>query len=66
MVKTQELRGIIVARGTTQEGVARALGISNKTFYNKMKKGVFNTDEAAKMTRILKIENPADIFLSDE
>ena len=66
MVKTQELKGIIVARGTTQEAIARALGISNKTFYNKMKKGVFNTDEAAKMTRILKIENPADIFLSDE
>lgn len=64
MVKTQELRGIIVARGMTQERVAKHIGVSPKTFYNKMKKGVFDTDEAMKMVELLEIEDPADIFLS--
>lgn len=65
MVKTQELRGIIVARGMTQERVAKHIGVSPKTFYNKMKKGVFDTDEAMKMVELLEIEDPADIFLSN-
>lgn len=65
MVKTQKLRGIIVARGMTQERVAKHIGVSPKTFYNKMKKGVFDTNEAMKMVELLEIEDPADIFLSN-
>lgn len=60
------LKAIIVKNGMTQREIAKKLGISPKTFYCKMKKGVFGTDEVIKMTQFLSIENPADIFLQDE
>lgn len=62
MVNTNRLRGIIAERGMHQCEVASALGISARTFYAKMKSGVFGTDEAEKMTRILNIPDPAEIF----
>lgn len=58
-----KLRGIIAERGYTQCRVAKALGMNQKTFYEKMKKGVFGTDEAIAMIDLLNIENPAAIFL---
>ena len=67
-MKANELRGIIVAKGMTQHQVAREIGISPKTFYNKMKKGIFDTDEVRKMAAVLEINNLselADIFLRD-
>lgn len=65
-MKTAKLRGIIVAKGMTQEQVANCIGMSPKTFYNKMKKGVFGTDEVLAMVDLLCIDDPADIFLSTE
>lgn len=59
------LKGIIAERGLTQAKVAKHIGISERTFYIKMKKGVFGTDEAQKMVDLLNIQNPADIFLSN-
>lgn len=64
MVDTNRLRGIIAERGTSQRQVANHLGVSEKTFYNKMKSGVFGTDEAEQLIRLLKIENPAEIFFA--
>ena len=58
-----KLRGAIVAKGMTQKEVAQARGISEKTFYLKMKRGSFGTDEAEKMVQLLGIENPIEIFL---
>lgn len=63
-MKADKLRGIIVSKGMTQEQVARQIGMSPKTFYNKMKKGVFGTDEVLAMIDLLGIDDPADIFLS--
>jgi DNA-binding XRE family transcriptional regulator len=60
-----KLRGIIAERGTSQRKVAQQLGMTEKTFYTKMKKGVFGTDEVQQMIEILKIENPVDIFLRE-
>ena len=65
-MKTDKLRGIIVSKGLTQEQVAKKIGISPKTFYNKMKRGVFGTDEVIAMVDLLEIDDPADIFLSNE
>lgn len=59
-----KLKGIIAERGYTYAFVAKEIGISQRTFYSKMKKGVFGTDEAEKMIALLQIEHPADIFLS--
>ena len=64
MVATDKLRGIIAERGLSQRKVAAQLGITEKTFYSKMKSGVFGTDEVEKMIAILQIENPVEIFLA--
>lgn len=64
MVATDKLRGIIAERGLSQRKVAELLGMTEKTFYSKMKRGIFGTDEAEELTRLLSIEAPADIFLA--
>lgn len=64
MIATNKLRGIIAENGMTQKEVALELGMAQKTFYNKMKKGVFGTDEVEKMVDILHISNPAEIFFA--
>ena len=61
---TAKLRGIIAERGFSQREVARRIGMTEKTFYAKMKIGVFDTDEADRMIELLDIKNPAAIFLS--
>lgn len=66
MIKTNELRGIIVREGKTQQEVARMIGVTPKTFYEKMKKGVFGSDEMQTMIIELHITNPADIFFAQE
>lgn len=62
-MNADKLRGVIAERGLSQRKVAEHLGISEKTFYLKMKKGVFGTDEVQRMIELLGIKNPVDIFL---
>lgn len=64
MVDTNALKGIIVSRGKTQEDVAYEIGITPKTFYTKMKKGVFGSNEMEKMIDYLNIEDPVAIFFA--
>ena len=66
MIKTDALRGIIVANGMTQQDVAKEIGIAPKTFYEKMKNGVFGSDEIEIMIDLLHIENPVAIFFAKE
>ena len=42
------------------------VGFTPKTFYEKMKIGVFGSDEIQKMIDGLHIENPIDIFFAPE
>lgn len=64
MIKTDELRGIIAKRNKSQSDVAKAIGVSPKTFYMKMKKGVFGSDEIQAMIDDLEIDNPVEIFFA--
>ena len=64
MIQTDELKGIIAKRGLSQAKVAKMLGITPKTFYEKMKAGVFGSDEIQIMIDNLNIEDPVDIFLA--
>lgn len=64
MIKTDDLKGIIVKRKKTQKDIAKILNISPKTFYAKMAKGVFGSDEIEIMIDELQIENPIDIFFA--
>lgn len=64
MVDVNKLKSIIVLREKTQAEVAKYIGISSKTFYLKMKKGVFGSDEIEKMVEYLDIEEPIPIFFA--
>ena len=64
MIDVNALKGVIVAKGFTQQDVAEKIGISPKTFYKKMKKGVFGSDEMETMIDMLSIENPSAIFFA--
>ena len=66
MVDTLKLKGVIVQNGKTQEDVAKHLGIAPKTFYLKMKKGVFGSDEIERMIDFLGIDDPVGIFFCAE
>lgn len=64
MLDVNRLKSVIVLNGKTQEDVAKHLGMSSKTFYLRMKKGVFGSDEIDKMVEYLKIDDPMAIFFA--
>ena len=66
MIRTDKLRGIISERGLSQTNVAHLIGITPKTFYEKMAKGVFGSDEIQVMIDELHIDDPMAIFFAKE
>ena len=64
MILTNELRGVIASRGLSQSKLAERLGMSPKTFYAKMKKGVFDNTEIEAMIEELEIIDPMKIFFA--
>lgn len=65
MVDTKALKGAIVAKGMTQQAVAEKLGMSPKTFYSRMKKGVFGSDEMEALIALLDLKDPVGIFFAN-
>lgn len=66
MVRTDELRGIFAKNKKTQADIAKLIGVTPKTFYMRMQKGVFGSDEIQIMIDELHIENPMDIFFAKQ
>ena len=66
LIRTDKLRGVIAENGLSQADVAAIIGVTPKTFYEKMKIGVFGSDEIEKMIDNLNIENPMAIFFAKE
>lgn len=64
MINANLIRAKIVENGMTQKQVAQAIGMTAKTFTDKMKTGKFGLDEADKMIALLKIENPERYFFA--
>lgn len=64
MVDRNLLRGAIVSKGKTQTDVAKHLGISDRTFTTRLKKGVFGSDDIEKMIDYLDIKDPMPIFFA--
>lgn len=64
MIDTDKLRGVFVERGVKQYEVAKMLGMSPKTFYLRMKKGIFGSDEIERMIEAYDIKNPMEIFFN--
>jgi len=65
MINTNELKGIIAKNGLSQSKVAKMIGITPKTFYDKMKNGVFGSNEIEIMIKELHIDKPIEIFFAD-
>ena len=66
LINTNLLKGRIVSKGLTQRKMAKMLGIAEKTFYDKMKRGVFTSNEIEAMMAILDIDNPVEIFFAKD
>lgn len=66
VIKTDELRGVIAKNGYSQSDIAKMIGVTPKTFYEKMKNGVFGSDEIQIMINNLQIEDPMAIFFAKE
>lgn len=66
MIDTNALRGRIAEKGLSQSDVAKAIGITPKTFYIKMNKKIFGSDEIEAMIALLDISEPAKIFFAEE
>lgn len=49
MINVAKLKGAIVENGTTQEELAKELGMNRSTFYRKMKSEGFTIGEAKKI-----------------
>lgn len=64
MIRIDKLNGIIAERGYSKARLAKAIGITPKTFYEKTKKGVFGSDEIEAMIEVLHIEDPGSIFFA--
>lgn len=64
MVRTDKLLGIMAEKRVTQKDMAKRLNIAPKTFYGKMKKGVFGSDEIEIMVDELGIDQPWNIFFA--
>ncbi|MBP3490787.1 DUF739 domain-containing protein [bacterium] len=64
MIRTDKLLGIMAERKVTQKDMAKKLNIAPKTFYAKMKKGVFGSDEIEIMVDELSIDEPWNIFFA--
>lgn len=66
MIRIDKLNGVIAERGYSKAKLAKEIGMAPKTFYDKMKKGVFGSDEMEAMIKILQIENPGSIFFATQ
>lgn len=66
MIKVNDLKAEITRNNLTQKDVAKLIGVTPKTFYDKMSKGVFGSDEIEIMIKELKIIDPVSIFFAKE
>ena len=64
MIDTNLLKGKIAEKGKSQSDIAKAIGIAPKTFYDKMNKGIFGSDEIEIMINVLDIDDPMRIFFA--
>ena len=62
MIDTNKLLGEIFKAGYTVKTGAKAIGMPITTFYKKMDRGVFNSDEIYEMIQIFDIKDVTEVF----
>ena len=58
------LKAEIKRNGLTLEQTANLIGISNSTFWRKLKNNSLDLCEAERLIKVLNIQNPGHIFFS--
>ena len=66
LVDVKRLRGLIAEAKMSQAQVAKKIGVSENTFYSKMRTGKFYVYEAKRISEVLCIEHPEEIFFADK
>lgn len=66
MINVSKIRGKMAEKGLSGLDMAKAIKKTPKTFYSKMKSGVFDSDEIEVIIKELDIEDPLDIFFAEE
>ena len=66
MIDVNKLRGRMAEKGRSGLDMAKVIKKTPKTFYSKMKLGVFDSDEIEAMVKDLDIQNPMEIFFAEE
>ncbi|WP_314320982.1 DUF739 family protein [Fusobacterium pseudoperiodonticum] len=63
MVNINKLMGKFVEKGySTKKQQAGAIGMSIRTYNNKLNSKIFNSDEIFKIMEVLNIDDPTPIF----
>jgi len=65
MLNVLEFRAAMVRKGYTQKDLAKILGMSEKTFYERLKNKRFGSEEIEKLITVLEISDPMPIFFSN-
>lgn len=65
MLNVLEFRAAMVRKGYTQKDLAKVLGMSDKTFGERIKNKRFGSDEIEKLVAVLEISDPMPIFFSN-
>ena len=65
MIRIDLLNGEIARAGFNKASLARKIGITPKTFYNKEKRGIFGSDEIVKIVDACNIQDPVRIFFPE-
>jgi len=66
MILVEQLRLIMKNKGYDQKKLAAAIGVAENTLSRKLKKGVLGSDEIMRISELLEIEHPEQIFLVKE
>lgn len=66
MLDANALKAEIVRNGLTQGQVASKIGMTATTFSQKIRNNGFGLDEADKLIELLGIQNPSEIFFSQQ
>lgn len=65
MLNVWEFKAAMARKGYTQKALAKVLGISEKTFADRIKHKCFGSDEIEKLVFVLEIRDPIPVFFSN-
>ncbi|MBQ9695578.1 MAG: helix-turn-helix transcriptional regulator [Oscillospiraceae bacterium] len=66
MLNLPEFKAAMARNGMTQHDLAVIIGVSDRTFSERLKRRVFVSDEIEKLMEVLEIRDPMTVFFTSE